>query len=480
MAIINRETFLKWALFALIVAVYLWGQWYKVYFLAPPPANIWDNVVLWDWARGFVMGDFTAFENDSHHRLRWANWAFAAFIIQVFSDDVVNYFLSSIIPTLLASLIFAFFVFKYIGAWQTILFLILWYYDSELFFATFQLMPTGQSLLPIGLLLLLFTHAATNKNMSTVVSVCISLCVFWLYGVKETYLAFLPAFIWLMWKIEGRRPLQILGLVFAVGYLLETLFFSWISDGFPILGRIYAIANQGSHVQIMLSDPNYVAQQTRYFDSGITMRWATATGMSSTVYYASFLFALITVAQHKQTSAGGIKPEYVVATFLLSFMALTTFFIFPVYPIRLGHGLVSRYLGICLPFCYIISLWFVTKQIEGNKLWIKVAASSIVLFYIAPAINRFADYERSSIEKEAIYYRNVGKVINYHDCFRARSLMILSNQLNLVPFKFRDERINAMMKTKESIVESGWHKFKVDDTDCEYPYHFPRIANSRY
>ena len=276
------------------------------------------------------------------------------------------------------------------------------------------------------------------------------------------------------------KRIKILGIVFVVAYVLETLFFSWISDGFPILGRIYAVANQGSHVKIMLSDPTYVAQQTRYFDSGITMRWAVATGMSSTVYYAAFLFALITVAQHQKTPSGANKPEYVVAVFLLSFMVLTTFFIFPVYPIRLGHGLVSRYLGICLPFCYIIGLWYVTEQIKNNKLWIKVSASSIVLFYIAPAINRFADYETSSIEKEAFFYRKLGKVINYHDCFRAQSLVILSNELNLVPFKFRDPRIHAMMKTKESIVESGWHKFKVDETSCEHTYHFSRIATARY
>ena len=480
MTILNREILSKWALFALIVAVYLWGQWYKLYHLAPPPANIWDNIVLWDWARHFMMGDFSIFENDSHHRLRWANWAFAAFMIEVFSDDVVNYYLSSAIPTTLASLVFAYFVFKYIGAWQTALFLVLWYYDSELFFATFQLMPTGQSLLPISLLLVLFTKAAITQTISTRLAIIISICIFFLYGVKETYLAFLPAFMWLMWKIGGARPLKILGLVFLVGYVLETLLFLWVGNDFPVLGRIYAIANQGSHVQIMLTDPNYVAQQTRYFDSGITMRWATATGMSSTVYYAAFLFALITVAQHKQPSPNGYKPEYVVAVFLLSFMALTTFFIFPVYPIRLGHGLVSRYLGICLPFCYIIALWFVTQQMKDNKLWIKLAASSIVLFYIAPAINRFADYQPSSIEKEAFFYRQLGKVINYHDCFRAQSLVILSNELNLVPFKFRDPRIHAMMKTKESIVESGWHKFKVDESSCEHTYHFSRIETLRY
>jgi len=496
MITINRETLPRWGLFTLIVAVYLWGQWYKLFYLAPPPANIWDNVVLWDWARSFMMGDFSVFENDSHHRLRWANWAFPALLIQVFSDDVLNYYLSSAIPTILASLVFAYFVFRYIGVWQTALFLILWYYDSELFFATFQLMPTSQSLLPISILLMLFTHTVTKgeagatntstpvgttSKISTPMAVAMSVCIFWLYGVKETYMAFLPAVMWLMWKIGGSQPLKVLGVVFVVGYILETLFFNWISDGFPALGRIYAVANQGSHVKIMLGDPRYVAQQTRFFDSGITMRWAVAVGMSSIAYYTAFLFALLTMAQRQKIPTNTYKPEHIIAVFLLSFMLFTTIFILPVYPIRLGHGLVSRYLAIGLPFSYIIGLWYLTEQIKDNKLWLKLAASLIVLFYVAPAINRFAEYPRSSIAKEALFYRDLGNVINQYDCFRARSLPILSNELTLVPFKFKEPQIHALTRTKDATAEERLYMFKVNEAaECANKYTFSRKSPNRY
>lgn len=482
---IDKQTLIKFFPYLVLVGLYLSAQTYKVFYMAPFPENIWDNVVLWDWARGVGVGDFSAFEDDSHHRLRWGNWAIPAILIKIFSDNILIYYLSTILPSIAASLLFSYFVWRYIGLWQTAAFFVLWFYDSELFRATFQLLPAGQSLLPASIILVLLAYAADLKKESrpihSVVLIVISLATLWLYGVKETYMAFFPAVMWVMWKLGGFRALKILTIVMALGYFLETLFFVSISDTFPVLGRIYAIINSGSHVNIMLSNAHYVAQQTRYFDSGITMRWAVATGMSSIVFYMAFLSCVMIIAQRKVNHvASQYSAQHIGALMLLSFMVFTTFFVISIAPIRLGHGLVSRYLAIALPFSYIVILYFVSAQLKDTSRWYKVAALCIVPFYISPAINRFADYADVSINDMAVRYHFMGTQFSESDCIRGKSKMILSNELDLVPATSRSPEFDQMIKDKTFVAEDGWLVIKQHNGECQNTYTIKRTHSQRY
>lgn len=482
---LNSTTVLNWAPYLAVVVTYLVAQIFKLNHMAPLPENIWDNVVLWDWARGFGNLDFHGFAVDSHHRLRWGNWGIPAIFIFLFSDDVLVYFLSTALPSILASLLFSYFVWRNIGVWQSALFLTLWYFDSELFRATFQLLPSGQSLLPASILLLLFTQAAKtakeSRDMPLWLSIGIALMTLWLYGVKETYMAFMPAIMWLMWRIGGFKSVQILMAVMLVGYAFETFVFHTITPEFPLLGRVYAVANSGSHVTIMMTHPHYVAEQTRYFDSGITMRWAVATGMSSIVYFTAFLCSILFIAQRQASEATRYAAEHLVAIFLLSFMVFTTFFILPTYPIRLGHGLVSRYLTIALPFSYIVILYFMTQQLRANGRLIKLAAMCIVPFYISPAINRFADYPDIGIAQIAEKYRHFGHNMNNYDCFRARSKSVLSNELDLIPYRYRSPELAKTIRDKVfDADDQGWFVIKPAESECQNTYSIGRVQTQRY
>jgi len=482
---VDKQTLVKFLPFLVVVGLYVFAQIHKALHMAPLPENIWDNVVLWDWARGVSVADFSTFEDDSHHRLRWGNWGIPAILIWMFSDNVIIYFLSTILPTVLASVFFGYFVWRYIGLWQTVLFFVMWYYDSELFRATFQLLPTSQALLPISIILVLTAYIADLKkdarHVNSYLLLVISLATLWLYGVKETYMAFFPAIMWLMWQLDGFRAVKILTIVMAVGYAIETIFFLSISDSFPVLGRIYAVANSGAHVNIMLSSPRYVAQQTQFFDSGITMRWAVAVGMSSIVYFMAFICCILTVAQRQLNRvAGQYSANHIAALLLLNFMVFTTFFVISISPIRLGHGLVSRYLAIALPFSYIIILYFVSQQLKDNSRWYKFAAMCIVPFYVSPAINRYAGYPDVGIHHVAHTYYVLGQEFSQSDCIRGRSKMILSNELDLIPKRFRSPELDKATKEKNFISQDGWLVVKQTDGECRNMHSVARTKSQRY
>lgn len=469
----------------LVMILFLAAQYYKLRTLAPPPEYIWDNVYLWDWARNFSLGNFEPFVADSHHQMRWANWGFAAVLIQLFSDEVIFYYLSTAIPTIIAGLIFIYYAWRHIGTWQAALLAVLWFYDSELFRATFQLLPTSQSLLPIAILLLLLTKVVRTKQINTSMSLIISLSVFWLYGVKETYLAFAPAIAWFMWQIGGFKSLRILVLVMISGYIAETVFFRIISSDFSLYGRLYALMNGGQHVTIMLENAHYVGEQTRYFDSGITMRWIAAVGVSSVTYFGAFMFAVLVMAQRQRDRAAGIRdsqysPQEVLTLFLLSFMFFTTFFVISVSPIRLGHGIVSRYLAISLPFCYLIILSFMTDQLKGTSLPYKLVAMCVIPFLIAPAINRFATYPELSITKISRSYALFGEEFKKYDCVRGRHKSIVRNHIEMIPLAYRGLETQAMIANKNFDADNGLYLIKGSAEECQNTYTINRIETARY
>lgn len=469
----------------LVMVLFLAAQYYKLCYLAPPPEYIWDNVYLWDWARNFSLGNFAPFVPDSHHQLRWANWGFAAVLIQFFSDQVLYYYLATAIPSILAGLLFIYFAWKYIGVWQAAILALLWFYDSELFRATFQLLPTGQSLLPIAILLILVTRVVKSAEIKTSMAVLISLCVFWLYGVKETYLAFAPAIAWLMWQIGGFRALRVLLLVMAVGYFAETVFFRLISSDFSLYGRLYTLVNGGQHVTIMLENDHYVGQQTRYFDSGITMRWIAAVGVSSVTYFSAFLFSILVMAQRYKERVNGLRgSEYkaheVVTLFLLSFMFFTTFFVISVSPLRLGHGLVSRYLAISLPFCYLLILSYMTEQLRETSYKFKLAAMIVIPFLIAPAINRFGDYPEQGIMKISKSYALFGDAFREYDCVQARQKSIVRNHIEMIPLDHRGPLTQAMIANKNIEPANGLFLVKGSASECKNTYTINRIETARY
>lgn len=431
--------------------LFLLFQAHKIFYLAPEPDNIWDNVYFWDWARKFAHGEYDTFIAGSHHLLRWASWAFASALIWMFSDEVLYYYLATIIPSTIGGLVFTYIAWRYIGFFSAVIFTLLWYFDGGIFRATFQLLPTGAMFLPISLCLLVLTRVAEKKKITTLQVFLVSIIALWIYGVKETYLAFIPGVMMVLWHYGGGRAILTFCLIMILGYLGETLFFKSLSDDFSWLGRVWMLFNDGKHLNFMLESKSQVAGQNRYFDSGITMRWARAPGIYSTFFFAGFIAALSSFSgRFRLSSVKNYTPHHVISILLLSFMVCTTFFIVSISPLRVGQGNIFRYIVIGLPFCYLIILWLCSKIFEDESLLLKVGVLAILPFLFAPSINRFIRYPTISIVELSESYNKLGQEIADHTCVRAYKLSILRNQLDLIPLNYRSATLNEIIDNNKN------------------------------
>ena len=436
--------------------VFLLLQYYKIQHLSPQVEYIWDNVYLWEWARNFVAGDIDSFKANSHHLLRWGNWSFAALLIALFSDDVLVYYFSTIIPSTLGGLVFSYLVLRYLGLTAAIIFNLFWFYDAELFRATFQLLPTGTVILPVALLLLALTGLIEKGRLLKTRLLLISVICFWIYGVKEPYLAFLPGVLLIIYRYGGAKSVIFLISVMAGGYIIETLAYRSLSDEFSLLGRVWMLVNDGHHINLMFTDGGLVAQQEKYFDAGLTMRWAVAQGMASIYLFTGFLFALVAMAVPSNTmfflKRCTDRPEKAVAILLISFVIFTTFFVISFDPLRLGQPNVTRYVAINLPLSYFVILWFCRQQFS-NTSWLSVFGALVILpFLFAPSVHRYIGYNDERISHHAESYEKFAQIVAEHDCVRAKNLPIVRNRLDMIPSFMRNE-------LNRDVIENDDHRF---------------------
>ncbi len=460
-------------------------QGYKLFYLAPAPENIWDNVYLWDWARHLSQGKVGTFVDSSHHLMRWGDWTIPTIFIWLTSDSVLTYFLSTAIPSTIGLAIFTWLGYRYLGVTAALAFVVLCFFDALLFRATFQLLPSGQGLLSIALLFALALWVNKQQQFGLAL-VFISTCVlFWVYGAKETHLAFAPGFFWLVYQRFSYKPVLQISLLFAIFYVLETIAFIVISPTFPWLGRLYSLLNDGQHITIMLEHAHYVAEQTRYFDSGITMRWARTSGMTPLVIFSAFLISIFVFVDHRverRANAELLNFNYVAALLFFSFIVFSTFFVISISPIRLGHGLVPRYATLGLPFAYLLLIGYGVQKIQGQPLRYSIALLAVIPFFVAPSIDRFAGYPRTSIMAVSERYDDFAKTLANHDCIRSRTRSIVSNELDLVPLRLRNERMSPMITDDTLMVrQDGWFVVKsAPNLECQNMYTIGRTATARY
>lgn len=460
-------------------------QWYKIYQFAPNPENIWDNVYLWDWARHLSQGKVGTFVDSSHHLMRWGDWTIPTVFIWLSSDSVLTYFISTIVPSVLGMAVFTWLANKHIGSTAALAFVVLCFFDALLFRATFQLLPSGQGLLPIALMFVLALWLNGQSKISFT-WVLMSACVlFWVYGTKETHLAFAPGFLWILYQRFSYKPVMQISLLLLVFYIVETLAFIVISPTFPWLGRIYSLLNDGQHITIMLEHAHYVAEQTRYFDSGITMRWARTSGMTPLIIFGAFLMAIFVFVDepvNQNTKKSLVSFNYVAAVLFFSFIVFSTFFIISIDPIRLGHGLVPRYATVGLPFAYLLLIGYATFKLQGKPIRYAVALLAMIPFFVAPAVDRFGKYPKADIVSISKQYDAFARKLSNQDCVRSRTRSILMNELDLVPLKFRDERL-ANLITNDTLVvkEEGWFVAKsAPQLECKSMYTIRRTTTARY
>jgi len=448
--------------FISLISVLLCLQAWRVTNIAPLPESIWDNIYLWDWARSFSYGDFSGFLNDSHHQSRWGVWLPAAVLIDVFSDHILVYYLTTIVPSTLAIAIFTYLIYREVGLLAGLVFLCLWFFDALLFRATFQLLPSGQGLLPIALLFWICLDIVKNGECTIRSVLFAALVTFWLYGTKETHLAFLPAVAWIVFRFGSRNLLLIFFGILLAGYALETVFFNYISEEYSWLGRVYHLINDGQHIKIMTENARYVGQQTRFFDSGLTMRWVSTSGITPVVIFLSYFLAAQTLLNsqfdQQEYLAGSLK---VASIFVISFLIFTTFFVVSLSPLRLGHTNVPRYATLLLPFCYFLIIGYaatvVRRQQNSQKKvgrWKAVFTFLVMVpFLVAPAIDRYLNYKARNIFQVSKNYAKWGGLLKKYECVRSTNLAILSNSLDMIPMSSRDPRIHRMATEEELITK---------------------------
>ena len=253
--------------------------------------------------------------------------------------------------------------------------------------------------------------------------------------------------------------------------------------------------NDGQHITIMLENTHYVAQQTRYFDSGITMRWARTSGMTPLVMYSGFLIAILMFTENNSpktsfnrqgqgtmSKQGLAQFNYVMSVLFVSFIVFSTFFIISINPIRLGHGLVPRYATVGLPIAYLLIIGFSTMRVSGRSKVYAFAMLAIVPFFVAPSIDRFKTYPKTSITQVSSQYETFATSLKGYDCIRSRTKSIVMNELDLIPTKFRDEKLTKMANDETLLVnEDRWFVVKSEpDLECQNMYTIGRTRTARY
>ena len=480
---------------SILILIVIGLQFFRVNYLAPAPEYIWDNIYLWDSARAFGHGDFANFVTDSHHQLRWGNWGFAALMIKLFSDEILIYYLSTIIPSTLAVLIFTYLAWRDIGLVAALAFIALWFFDALLFRATFQLLPSGAALLPLAVLVSLCLEIKRAGQVTTTSLVLTSITVFWLYGTKETHLAYLPGTLWLIYCVGGMRPIMVIGSAFALGYVFETMMFVSMNSEFSWLGRIHAVVNGGQHVELMTESTGYVNQQTRFFDSGITMRWVSTSGVTPLVVFFAYIFVLISQADkgndiRDTRSERSDRLVTVLGALILSFLICNTFFILQINPIRLGQPLVPRYVTTLLPLAYLIIIAFLAQRSRHSSWLVKLGVLATIPFFVAPSIHRYGEYRSLSIFRISNDYHEFSRDLGQYQCVRARQRVILRNQLDLVLEQYRTPAVQALIgadipadseSIPQIVMEPPWFVAKPNaNTECSSVFTIHRNTTMRY
>ena len=313
--------------------------------------------------------------------------------------------------------------------------------------------------------------------------VLLSLSCFWIYGTKETYLAFVPGVLFILHRYGGWRAIGIFMAICSVGYVIETVFYSFISDDFSKLGRVWMLIHNGHHLNLMFNNPEVVANQTKYFDSGLTLRWITPLGLTMILFFPAYLFALL--CQSEQPTIDSKKhylPQHAISLMLLSFFVFTTFFISSLSPLRLGQPLMSRYVAINIPLAYLMILWFLSSQFQAKSWKIKLAAVAMLPFFLSHSLHRHLGYADVSILNHSHYYNSLAKQLEEHDCAKSKTLSIVRNRLDLIPFKHRSDKLSAMINQENHYIDQqGWFTIQADPTiACSNPYYIKRVLLTRF
>ena len=379
--------------FLWIALVFLAAQVLKFFFLLPEPEIGGDAALKWQLARDLASGSLEVVRSRDvldHHYLRWGSWGPAALLIRLFGDGIAIYFLSTAVLSTLAGLVFLWLFHRHFGVTGALLFGTIWYFDPQIYRATFQLLPSGAGLMPLALLILVLDRYCSDRLSKTGLVVLSAVALFWLYGAKETNAFFVPgalAAVWLFASARAAFGLLILGTAL---YFAEALALSALLDRPLPGGRLLALLLQGGHVDAMSANPALIREQVALWDAGILSRWYTVKPFHIPIYFGAIVCFFYFVARRIRTppSERSEAVSLAVALIGISFVLLTSFFIISLDPVVLGQPLRPRYLTILIPLAFF-SIFAGVRQLRPGRTMLAGLAAVVLAgagFALAPMI----------------------------------------------------------------------------------------------
>ena len=401
-------------------------------------------------ARDFANFDLSTFELANHHHLRWGSWIVPFFFNIIFGDGIEIYYYSTIVPSTLAGLLFVYLCSKRFGFVWALVFLALWFTDKQLNRGTFQLLPTGQGLLPLALmgylLLQLPGSKPTNKRYLTLI-LC---CWFWMYGVKETNLFFTPGILFYVYFNGGFRAVRFLLLGMLGLYAIECLFFILITNGDLVLGRAWQLLfGDAKHMKLMSTMQKLVKEQNRYFDHGVTIRWY-MTDKPQVVL--NFIAPLLSLFYLNKLGIKNLERQQrlivIYAVLCLSFLFFTTIFIVSLDPIRLGQPLRDRYLAIILPLAFILVMDFVKFHVaDKNRIMGLSGLFLAVMFLSSPIEQTQKRYSKKSVSERSAQYHKLAKRMQQADCIHSKIRKRTMHLPNIMPLEIQKGQLKKLVST---------------------------------
>ncbi|TQV79784.1 ArnT family glycosyltransferase [Denitrobaculum tricleocarpae] len=304
----------------------------------------WLLIVYSDEAGNFLRT--LSGEMPSHHGLRWGINYPAYILVQLFGTSPFVYY---IVPLFFSSLCVALLwliSYELGGLVTAFVAVFIFVLNYKVHLSSLQLMPNAFSIFYF-VVSLFFAFKYINTNKVTYV-VIFSLCIFLMYGGKETNLFFFPGIYLFFLITRDWRAISIVSLVLVCLFSIETLLVNAGSDANLIFGRLEALLT-GGHINNMLTRPNHI----NYSYDDIINRWTIISIVPKIIYYSFFSLCIYGIIRFKHLD----KREMLLLLLGGSFAFFTTFFIISIDPFRLGQPLRERYLLVLTPVAAISLAW---------------------------------------------------------------------------------------------------------------------------
>lgn len=433
----NRTTRSSTVLCLISVSFFLILQSLKILYASPDTGgNIsgsGDAAYKWDLVKYLIGGVGQHFDSTSHHSLRWASWSMAYFLHFLFGESLVVYSLATIIPATISGVLFVWILCRYVHFFVAVLFTLLWMIDPQLYTATFMLTPTGTSLLPLSVLLLFLFHISDKAQLSFLHVLTLSIICFWLYGVKETNLFFVPGVFFLIVRQAGLQTgflFLILGCFF---YAIESLLFWQLGALDHMMGRMYELVlGSAKHIGIMAGD-RVDSELKGFYDQGISSRYYSRVNQyHSLIYFVSAYIAAFNIFNYKRQVEASLKSVnelmLYASVMYFSFFILTGFFIIGIEPITLGQPLRARYLAVMLPLGFVLILCGFNSIIQHSARYMLLPFMLISWFVLSIPINwAYSQYSTKNFDLLAMdeHYDSFASALESTDC-------VISNQKHVL------------------------------------------------